>query len=229
MLRADLLRLRMVRIGAGCQQEGMPGPKKLLQLAIAVTHLNLARHKPALCHVGHGHPQVDHAGLAAGVQHDGILHAMFALHPQRDLTFRDVLEAGDVILVLHQGQQMQGLAQLLPLPLARSLAAPLALPGRQLQGLTEAAHGLVHQQQRLHRPQTSAVVGAKLPVHLGILLLRVCQLLPRVAEHSEGAVLVEVELLAVQGVDVRVPDDAAAKLAGADLADAARVTQVHHQ
>ena len=72
-------------------------------------------------------------------------------------------------------------------------------------------------------------MGVKLPVHLGILLLRVCQLLPRVAQHSEGAVLVEVELLAVQGVDVRVPDGAAAKLAGADLADAARVTQVHHQ
>ena len=208
VLHADLLGLGAVRIRAGRQHEGLPGP----QLA----------QEPALGHVWQGHAQVNAAGLANG--------AVLALHPQRDLLLCDVLEARDVILVLQQRQRTRGLVvPLFPLELVPGLAAPLAVLGCQLQSLPEASQRVVHQEHCLRGPQGSAVVGVKLPVYLGMFVLWLRQLLPIVVEDREGAVLVEVELLAVQGVDVGVPDDAARKFAGADSADTASATKVHYQ
>ena len=192
--------------------------------------LHLARQEPALGHVRHGHAQVDAAGLANGIEDDGVLGAVLALHPQRDLLLCDILEARNVILVLQQRQRMRGLAvEFFPLALVTGLAAPLAVLGCQLQSLPEASHGVVHQEHRLRGPEGSAVVGVELPVHLGLLVRGVRQLLPTVVEDRERAVLVEVELLAVQGVDVGVPDDAARKLAGANPPNPARATKVHDQ
>ena len=213
------------RIGAAAQLCPVPVDLELL-VRSAVARLDLALQVAGLCHVWHRHAQVDATGLAHGVQHHGVLGAALAGHAQRDLLLVDVLEARGVVLRLLQKQGA------LPgdfLPLAVSgLAAPLAVLAGQLQRLTELPHGLVHQKQALCRPQGATIVGVELPVHPCLCLLvigLVRQLLARVAEHGVGAVLVEVELLAVHGVDVGVAEDATTPARG-EPADAPGASEV---
>ena len=207
---------------------------ELLLVLAAVAHLDLALQELAVVHVRHADPQVDAAGLADGVQDDGILLPALPVHAQHDLLLVDVLEARDVFLILQEGQGVAVPFQHLPVAVPARLAAPLAVFARELQGLTEASHGVIQEEEALGRPQGAAVMGVELPVHhgmalgfgaLGSLVLGL-ELLAGVLEDGVGAALVEVELLTVQGVDVGVTPDAATPARG-ESPQTSRASQIH--